>query len=232
MRALADRLRVPVRVVTVRVDPGPNLESRARDARHGALPAGTLLGHTADDQAETVILNLVRGAGPLGLAAMPADGRRPMLRLRRSETRELCRRAGITTTDDDMNRDLSFTRVRVRVEVLPLLCDVAGRDVVPLIARTAELMAAVSERLERQASELDPTDARALTAADQLVGRTAVRAWLASSTGSSQPFDLADVDRVLDVAAGAAKATDVSGGWHVSRHRQRLRISGPGGRER
>src|SRR5436853_503726 len=78
------------RAATALVDPGPNLEARARAARYAALPDDVLTGHTADDQAETVLLNLLRGAGIDGLAGMRPDRRRPLLALRRRETAALC----------------------------------------------------------------------------------------------------------------------------------------------
>ena len=122
------------------VGAGPNLEARARAARHAVLPEGTLLGHTADDQAETMLLNLLRGAGLDGLAAMAPDDRRPILALRRSETVALCAALGLEPVHDPSNDDPSIRRNRVRHEVLPLLADVAGRDVVPVLARQAGLL--------------------------------------------------------------------------------------------
>src|SRR5690606_20904735 len=122
---LARRLGAGSRAGTARVTPGGDLEARARSARLGALRPGALFGHTADDQAETVLVRLLRGTGPTGLAAMRPDGH-PLLALRRAETVGLCERLGIETVDDASNRDPRFVRNRVRAEVLPLLAEVAG----------------------------------------------------------------------------------------------------------
>ncbi len=104
------------------------------------LPADVLTGHTADDQAETVLINLLRGAGASGLAAMRPGPTKPLLALRRAETVALCADLGLDPVIDPSNADRRFLRNRVREEVLPLLCDVAKRDVVPLLLRTGELL--------------------------------------------------------------------------------------------
>ena len=157
--------------------PGPNLEARARAARYAVLPAGVLTGHTADDQAETVLLNLVRGAGLDGLAGMAPEGR-PLLALRRHETRALCAALGLDPVADPSNDDPGLRRNRVRHELLPLLDGVADRDVVPVIARQADLARADATALDELAAGLDPADARALAAAPPALARRAVRRWL------------------------------------------------------
>lgn len=221
---VAQRLGASFRAERVAVAPGPNLEARARAARHAALPPGALLGHTADDQAETVLLNLIRGAGLDGLAGMRADGRRPLLGLRRAETRALCEDLGLPVIDDPMNADPSYRRVRVRTELLPLLDDIAQRDVVPILARQAALARDAVDHLAAEASGLDVTDARALAAAPAVLARGAVRAWLRRCSPEHHPPDAAAVARVLAVARGDARAAEVGGGWRVSRSGGRLRI--------
>ena len=107
----------------------------ARRARYAALArvageegaSAVLLGHTLDDQAETVLLGLGRGSGPRSIAGMrPVDGRwlRPLLAVRRHTTRRACAAAELPVWDDPHNADRRFTRARLRAEVLPLLEDV------------------------------------------------------------------------------------------------------------
>ena len=218
---------------TVRVAPGPNLEARARSARYGALPAGALLGHTADDRAETVLLNLLRGAGLRGVAAMPPEQRRPLLSLRRSDTLEVCRLAGLTPILDESNLDPTIRRNRVRHDVVPLLEEVFERDVTPLLCRHADLAREAAEALDAATADLDPTDGAALAAAPRALARWALRRWITEGRGATgaggerHPPDLAAVDRVLAVARGEARATDVGCGWRVRRRAGRLRLEPP-----
>jgi tRNA(Ile)-lysidine synthase len=223
----AARLGAGFRAARVHVDDGPNLEARARAARHRALPDDALFGHTADDQAETVLLNLLRGAGVDGLAGIRADARHPILALRRDETRALCTRLGLSPLDDPSNVDPRHRRNRVRAEVLPLLDDVADRDLVPVLARQAELLRDVADLLAAQAEVIDPTDARLLGAAPPALARVVVRAWLRSCDPERHPPDAATVERVLAVARGDVLATDVGGGWRVARSASRLRLEPP-----
>ncbi len=207
------------------VAPGPNLEARARRARYDALPPGALTGHTADDQAETVLLNLLRGAGLDGLAGMRDGSLRPLLRLRRHETRALCDHVGLVPVADPSNEDPRYRRNRVRHEVLPLLVDVAGRDVVDIVARQAALLSADAHLLEALSAAIDPTDAKALAAAPLPLARRAVRRWLRHGH-EQHPPSAADVERVLAVASGDAVACEVAPGRRVSRSGGRLLAGG------
>ncbi len=220
--AVAERVGASSRRITLDVVDGPNLEARAREARLAALPDDALLGHTADDRAEWVLLALARGAGLDGVASMAAQ-RRPLLGLRAAETRDLCRLLGIEPIADPHNEDTRFRRVRVRRELLPLMADIAERDVVPLLDRFASVAGEDAALLDQLASQLDPTDCRALAAAPPPLARRAVRRWL----NDGVPIDAASTERVMDVVGGRRRATEITGGRRVSRHAQRLVVSPP-----
>jgi tRNA(Ile)-lysidine synthase len=215
------------------ITPGPDLEARARQARYAVLPAGVMTGHTMDDQAETVLLNVLRGAGLDGLAGMKVDGqgrpRRPLLALRRHETESLCAAFGLDPLVDPSNQDPRFRRNRVRAEVLPLLCDVASRDVVPILARQAGILAGDASVLDKLADGIDATDAKALSQAPPPLARRAVRRWLRSADAfpdaESHPPSSAEVARVLAVADGTVRACELEGGRRVVRSRGRLHIA-------
>ncbi|WP_067509183.1 tRNA lysidine(34) synthetase TilS [Actinoplanes sp. TFC3] len=150
----------PVSVETVDVGGRPGgPEAAAREARYAALTTAAaragvetvLLGHTRDDQAETVLLALARGAGPRGLAGMPARRGiflRPLLDASRADTREACAALGLTAWEDPHNRDSSYARARVRSSALPALTEVLGAGVVGNLARSASLIAADGDFLD------------------------------------------------------------------------------------
>jgi tRNA(Ile)-lysidine synthase len=206
----------------VEVGAGPNLEARAREARRSALPPGASTGHTMDDQAETVLIRLLRGTGPDGLSAMRPGPEHPLLALRRAETMEVTRSAGLDPLDDPTNRDPSILRNRVRHELLPLCSELVGRDVTPLLARLASLAAEDADFLSSEAGKVDPTDAALLRDAPPPLSRRAVRSWLRGD--GPYPPDLAAVERVLAVARGEAIGTEVAPGTRVRRTAGRLRL--------
>ncbi|HET9291364.1 MAG TPA: TilS substrate-binding domain-containing protein, partial [Actinomycetes bacterium] len=121
-------------------------------------------------------------------------------------------------------------RNRVRHELIPLLSAVAERDVVPVLARQADLARDDARVLDELAAALDPADARALAAAPPALARRAVRAWLrVAGPGGPEhhPPDAAAVARVLAVAGGEAVACELAGGWRVARTGGRLRLERP-----
>ncbi|MGQ0520938.1 MAG: tRNA lysidine(34) synthetase TilS [Actinomycetota bacterium] len=218
--AAAERFGAGFVAHRVAVDPGPNLEARARDARRAALPAGAATGHTADDQAETIVLNLLRGAGLDGLAGMRPGPAKPLLALRRSETAALCVEVGLDPVRDPSNLDPAHRRNRVRHELLPLLGAVAERDVVPVLVRQAALLRDEADLLEELAAGVDAADSRALAGLPPALARRAVRRLLAGE----HPPGGAAVERVLAVARLEAGACEVGGGRTVRRSAGRLRI--------
>jgi tRNA(Ile)-lysidine synthase len=223
VRHAAAKLGAKFESVRVDVAPGPNLEARARAARLQALPPGVATGHTADDQAETVLLNLLRGSGRDGLAGMRAGRRHPILDLRRHETVGLVASMGWVAVSDPSNDDPLYRRNRVRHELVPLCAAIAGRDVVPILARQAVLLADEADLLDGLAARLDPADAASVAAAPVAVARRALRVWLRAG-GWRYPPSAASVERVLEVARGERRACEIEGGRRVSRSKGRLRI--------
>lgn len=215
----------------VEVEAGSNLEARMRAARYQVLGPDAATGHTADDQAETLLINLVRGSGLAGLGAMKPGYRRPILALRRGDTEAVCAALGWIPVHDASNLDPAFQRNRIRHEVLPLLSEIADRDVVPLLTRAAGHARDGAQVVVDQARDLDPTRALDLQAAPRPVAAIAIQRWIRSETKSEHPIDAASLDRVLDVAHGDALAAEVNGGWRVSRSQQVLHLTPPKVRE-
>src|SRR5260370_10524586 len=152
----------PVRTAAVTVataGPAAGPEAAARVARDDALDAAAreygatavLLGHTLDDQAETVLLGLARGSGGRALAGMPARRdpyRRPLLAVRRATTGAACAELGLEPWQDPHNRDFRFARARVRHQALPALEAALGPGVAEALARTARQLRADAQCLD------------------------------------------------------------------------------------
>ena len=211
----AARFGAAFRSVEVQVDDGPDLEQRARLARHQALGPEAMTGHTADDQAETLLINLMRGAGPTGLAAMRPGHRHPILALRRAETVALCARFDLDPVLDPSNQDPRFVRNRIRGELVPLMADISRRDPVPLLVRAAGHVRAVVADLETLADDLDPTDTRALRDHPDSVVAQALRAWLRDEL--DHPPSTAELDRVMAVVRHEVVGCELSGHRRVRR---------------
>jgi len=167
---LADLGLDPVRSVAVAVGPDGGPEAAARAARYEALrsaseetgAAAVLLGHTLDDQAETVLLGLARGSGSRSLAGMSASRgiyRRPLLEIRRSQTAAACAALGLDPWHDPHNDDRRFARVRVRLDALPALEAALGPGVAEALARTAAQLRADSEALDACVPRPEPSAA-------------------------------------------------------------------------
>jgi tRNA(Ile)-lysidine synthase len=216
---LAHRLGADFEAVSVVVAPGPNLEARARAVRHDALGPGALVGHSADDQAETVLLALMRGCGLDGLASMDPLTH-PLLALRRHDTELICRHFGIEPLHDPSNDDLALRRNDVRHRLVPLMNEIAQRDVVPLLARTAQLVTEETTTLAQSALPIDPTDCEGLLAAPEPLARRALRRWLSDP----YPPNRAGLDRVWQVVTGQVIGCELTAGRAVRRTNGKLRL--------
>jgi tRNA(Ile)-lysidine synthase len=166
----------PVRAVAVTVDGAGGPEAAARTARYAALETAAadlgatavLLGHTLDDQAETVLLGLARGSGARSLAGMPPRRGiflRPLLGLRRQATAGTCTALDLAPWTDPHNADRRFARVRVRLDALPALEAALGPGVAEALARTAGQLRDDADVLEKIASSQRSADPHLMSAA-------------------------------------------------------------------
>ncbi len=207
---------------SVRVGRGDSLEEQARRARHACLQAAArrlgcawlLLGQHADDQAETLLLALLRGAGPAGLAAMPAVARRggvcvgrPLLGCDATRLRAELDAAGVPYVRDPMNEDASLRRVRIRRELLPALdaLEPAWRRT---LGRSAALCARAAHGLrQRAADDLQACRGapglrlQALRALDAERRAEVLRAWLLEAGLRTSAAHIDNLCRQLDAPA-------------------------------
>lgn len=236
--------------------PRDNLEQSARRARYEFLArlsmeeggGGTVLtAHTMDDQAETVLLRLLRGSGAEGLGGMepvrPLQAgakallARPLLTwARRSQTEAYCRARQVDFRDDEMNEDERFARVRVRKQLLPLMQSFNARAVEAL-ARTAQLLREDARALDKLAALLlekarTSFDAcedgglsiTALSKAEVSLRRRALRLWLAQERGDLRRLEMVHLLAVEGLLAGerGGRVVELPGGAKVSRRKGRL----------
>ncbi|MFD6752774.1 tRNA lysidine(34) synthetase TilS [Micromonospora gifhornensis] len=238
----------PVEVVRVEVAGRPGgPEAAAREARYQALveaagrhgAAALLTGHTRDDQAETVLLALARGAGPRGLAGMPVTRDlggvplvRPLLEISREQTRAACAALRLTPWQDPHNLDPAYARSRVRAQLMPALVRTLGPGVVDNLARTARLVAADNAVLDELAEDAllaarHPDGGLAIKSLADLAGAVrgrVLRVWaheLGSPPAALSHRHIAALDALVTAWRGQGAAY-LPGGLRVVRQADRL----------
>jgi tRNA(Ile)-lysidine synthase len=241
-----------------------NLEQSAREARYAFLERTAkrksanyvLTGHTMDDQAETVLLRLMRGSAGAGLGGMERVrplGKssavklvRPLLWARRSETETYCRLRKTGFLSDEMNDDQKFARVKVRQQLLPLMQSFNNK-IVEALSRTASQLredaavllndsdallkrAAVLDQLDDDETRMPALDVKVLAAAPPALRRRALRQWISDARGSSRRLEmvhLLGVEKLLEGATGG-RVVELPGGSRVKRKRNRLEFEKQG----
>jgi len=209
-RAVRDQLvdlgYTDVVISTVSVGSGSGPEAEARSARYAALDheaaargADLVLGHTLDDQAETVLLGLARGSGPRSLAGMSVRSGhrlRPLLGIRRDRTRAACAELGLDFWDDPHNADPRYTRSRLRARVLPVLEWELGPGIAEALVRTADLVRADADLLDRLADGVlsearrgSDLDCAVLAAAEPALRTRVIKAWLTESGAPETSYE-------------------------------------------
>jgi tRNA(Ile)-lysidine synthase len=231
-RAVAVRLDIDLEVVNTEVGDAASFEGQARRARYrallGSLQEGEwlLTAHTLDDQAETVLMNLLRGSGSSGLAGIPPSSRplaRPMLRVSRSETRELAGLAGLPFRDDPTNLDAGLTRNAIRLEVLPTLSSRFNPRLIEALARVADLTRADDSVLRGQARSLSvltrgSSVAVAIGELSAVPGPIADRVLRDCLSRVRPPYSgtAGEMERIWAVALGDSGRTSLAGGINVT----------------
>jgi tRNA(Ile)-lysidine synthetase-like protein len=231
-RTVAERLGSQLDVVNVEIAVAASFEGEARRARYrglfDSLAPGewALTAHTLDDQAETVLLNLLRGSGPAGLAGIPPQGvslARPLLKVRRSEARELAGLADLPFFDDPTNLDPDFRRNALRLEFLPMLAARFNPRLVEALARTADLVRADDSHLRQEAGSVlvltrGSSVAVAIGALSAVAGPVADRVLRDCLSRVRPPYSgtAAELNQIWAVAAGATRRASLAGGVLVS----------------
>lgn len=242
----ARALGVPAEVVAVSIDvaPGQSIEAVAREARYRALADAAehsgvhdiWVGHTRDDQAETLLLGALRGnpsgMGPVadvpigaGESEATEDLRlvRPLLGVRRADTAGACAELGLDYWDDPMNADSAYRRVAVRQEIIPQLSELIGGDCVPALAQTADRIAADARMLDLLIDGAPSNDCVELAGESGPVRRRRILAWLRSQGLAVSGVQLAAVEKLCTDWRGQGPV-DVGDGVRVGRVDKQLRV--------
>ena len=233
--------KVIVKKVVVTTESG--LEAGARDARYQALSAcaaqekatKVFLGHTRDDQAETVLLGLARGSGTRSLSGMAIENGiylRPLLHITRVETVAACKELGIEPWNDPHNGNTEFSRIRVRTEVLPVMEEKLGPGIAAALARSAGILRDDADALDEiaqseiSASDLANLDCEHLCTLVRAIRSRVLRAALYAAgapSGSITADHLAAVEALVTSWRGQGQVS-LPGGVKVERISGRLSL--------
>jgi tRNA(Ile)-lysidine synthase len=226
----------PDRVSSPKILDGAGPEASARALRYELLETAAgqhgvhvvLLGHTLDDQAETVLLGLARGSGGRALAGMAAARgifRRPLLGIDRATTRVACAEAGLTPWEDPHNVDTSFARPRVRDRVLPVLEQELGPGTAAALARTARQLREDADALDAMTPALpDEPSCEELAGLPAALRARALKCWAERLTGRAMSSVQVDALRALVEDWSGQGPVDVPGGVRIRRTDGRLLV--------
>ncbi len=245
-RAIAHQLDIEFEVVDAPVDrSSPSFEDTARRARYEALriaakPNRILTGHTADDQAETVLSHFLRGAGARGLAGIPAEQgmvARPLLAVTRAETRRLALELGLPFFDDPDNQANDLRRSRIRSQLIPLLEAEYNPQLRSALIRAAALSAADDSLLGWRAARIPirfdgecvrvPAGVLHRQALPDAIATRVLRRALAIIRGPHGGTH-GEIEQLLRVVSREARTAELAGGLRAQREGPWLTIALPG----
>lgn len=247
-RALCEREGVPL--TAFRADlKGRKDEAAAREARYAAFRSrykgiradGLILAHNADDQAETYLMRLLRGAGPDGLACMKPEEHtagmrilRPMLSLRREEIRSALRADGIPWREDSTNTDTAYLRNRIRQELIPVMTRISGTAVEKICSAAAfadednRALNALSEAILKRISDGRTLDAEALAGEPAAIRKRTLRTWWQEQGPALQEHTLsaAQTEALEGLLHAARGKINLPGETHAVRDGKYLFLTG------
>jgi tRNA(Ile)-lysidine synthase len=258
VRKLAERLQLPFQLREAEGEPekGRSVEAWASEARMAAAndvrrrigASVTAEGHTLDDQAETVLLNLIRGSGLEGIAGIDPGGHgherpvQPLIDVERADVQAFCRALHLRPRSDPMNEDRRYLRAAIRHGVLPILERETGRGVARSIARTADLLRGDRDELDAAAvtASRDAVDgdrghdvrfrAETLAALSPSIASRVVRlaVYRALAGDWAAPWSREAIEAVIDLANGRpGRRRDLPEGLKAIREKEYVRVSRP-----
>jgi len=236
-------LGIETTIEKVSVEITEGLEASARKARYAALDsiglklnaAAIFLGHTRDDQAESVLLGLARGSGTRSLSGMAKRNGiyfRPLLSITREQTVSACQESGLNPWSDPHNADLHFARVRVRLQAMPILEETIGPGISEALARTAELVRQDADALdawaEQEIGQIDLNDLSCdyLAVLPRAIRSRIIRAAIYAAgapSGSISADHVSSIEALVTAWSGQG-AAHLPGGVKVERFSGRLSL--------
>lgn len=244
VKTLADRLELPFEVATANLTGRGNLEQHARDARYRFLTDvathhrafAVLTAHTQNDQAETLLLNLIRGSGPEGLAGMSPVRQltsaiqlvRPLLSwATRDDTEQFCVHSGVEYRTDEMNSDERFSRVKIRRQILPVIAEINPK-IIQTLARTADIMGKFASTEDAGSHGSQPAELalRDLKQMKRPYLYENLRSWLRRSRGNLRSIQLKHIEAIASLIGSrkSGNTVEIPGGGRVVKQDGKLRF--------
>lgn len=203
VRNLGSKFGFKVHVYNVNMEGTSEEEAREKRMEH---LKGKLTAHSKNDRVETMLYNMMRGAGSRGMSSMNG---KPLIDVTTEELDQVCAFYNLQLCVDETNFTNQYTRNRVRYELIPLMEDISSRNVVEVLNRNANTLAKESEFLDKLASKVNISDCKAAQKEDDVILTRAVKLWLEANV--SHNISQQNIESVVQVIRGVTVGTQVCG---------------------